>query len=171
MSTGRILIGSILILIGLSSLTGFPIFNLVFPVLLIWLGWTILAGRRGWPDGPMHQHPQNINHNGDLNEVLLFSNTNKMIKSDDFKGGKIVCVFSSAKIDLSNVKSSEKVMRMEVVAVFAELKVRIPENWIVVSDVSAIAGAMENKTHPKKEKTVELHLNGSSVFGGIEISN
>jgi hypothetical protein len=48
---------------------------------------------------------------------------------------------------------------------------RIPEDWAVVSNVTAILGGVDDKTRPLVEPVGTLVLEGLALMGGIEIKD
>lgn len=166
MSNGRLIIGIILIAIGIASITGIDLFRFIIPALLIWWGYTILTGRRIGRSSDAA-----ITSESELNEVLIFSGTNRRIDATDFKGGKVTVVFGGADIDLTKVKTKEKSLRLELVTVFGGIRLRVPENWLVQSEATAILGGVSNKAQVTKQAAVTLRITGASIFGGIDITN
>lgn len=165
--TARYIIGLFFIVLGLSVLTGFDVGQFIGPVILIAIGWIILTGRsRRFDKDNLRETEQDF-----LDEVFVFSGTQKSIKSDKFAGGKVVTIFGGAELDLADVKSKEKNINMELVSVFGGIRMRVPENWHVTSEAVGIIGGVDNKTKVNKQKSTELHVNGAAVFGGIEIFN
>jgi hypothetical protein len=94
----------------------------------------------------------------------------KVVKSENFKGGKVTMVFAGGEIDLSNVKTTAKEIDLNITTVFAGAKLIIPKGWKVNTQGTAIFGGYDNKVVPG-EGSVTLNLRGSAVFGGIEIVN
>lgn len=165
----RIIFGVVIILIGISALTGFSLFQFAFALLLIFIGVKVLTSRsRKW--NVKWDDIKSIDNEDVVNEVAIFSPINKVVKSDNFKGGKIVMVFAGGEIDLSHVKTSAKDVDMELVAIFGGGKLIVPKDWRVNSHGVAIFGGYNNKTE-KGESGSTLNLKGAAVFGGIEIVN
>lgn len=167
MSTPRIIIGGLIILLGLSALTGLDVFQFFFPLLLIWIGWRILFGKRMFSsEGDFQKSSLSADT---IDEVLVFSGAKRTVKSDAFSGGRIIAVFGGADFDLSEAKASGKQISMELVAVFGGIQLRIPKNWHVTSEATSIMGGIDNKTQPEEKNGVELHIRGAAVLGGVEI--
>ncbi len=162
----RLVIGLIFILLGITALTGINLGRFIGPAVLIVIGIIILSGRNyGFSKGKTSSTAQDS-----LNEVLVFSGTQKRVVSENFKGGKIAAIFGGADFDLTDAKIKEKTAELEVVAVFGGVQLKVPKNWIVKSEAVGILGGVDDKTKPE-EKTVELHLRGAAIFGGIEVKN
>jgi hypothetical protein len=105
-----------------------------------------------------------------LNETLIWSGLNKTIRSSKFKGGKVVMIFSGGEIDISQVVALEKTVKLEFVSVFGGGRLIIPKNWKVNLKATAIFGGYNNKTEAGNGDTV-LEIEGTAIFGGIEIIN
>jgi hypothetical protein len=103
----------------------------------------------------------------------VFSGFKKNIISKDFKGGTISHVFAGGEINLNQADINGTVV-LEVKQVFSGLKIIVPSNWEIKTDVDTMFGGVEDKrphqsivTNPDKV----LVIKGSVVFGGIEIQN
>lgn len=163
---GRLLVGIILILIGIGSLTGVNIFRFLFPLLLIWWGYTIITGRRIGDSGT-----PGVSSESTLNEVLIFSGTNRKIQTDTFSGGKVITIFGGAEFDLTDVKTKSTQLQIELVSIFGGVKLRVPETWEVRSEAVAVLGGVTNKTARSKKSDVVVKVTGATIFGSIELEN
>lgn len=164
MRKGRIF-GIIIILLGLSVLFSFPFLNIIFAILIIWLGTRIMNKSYNFDD-----YKGEIKVSGDnLNKVFVFSPINKTVVSDNFSGGKIVNVFAGGQIDFSGVKASKNVIELEITNVFAGVKIIVPKDWKIDLDEVNVVGGIEDKT--KGDGKIVVKLKGSSIFGGMEITN
>ena len=162
----RIIIGTLLVLWGLSIFLGFSLFKFFFSIAIILFGISILTGRR-W--GNRSSVPViDINHEDFLNEVVVFGPLFKMVKSENFKGGKVTMVFSGGELDLSQVKTTAKEIDLNIVTVFSGVKIIVPKNWKVITQGTAIVGGYNNKT-ASTDSVVTLNLKGAAVFGGVEV--
>lgn len=114
------------------------------------------------------------NHNSDfLESVNVFAGSHQKVYSKKFKGGEVVAVFGGSDINLSQA-DFEGTITLEVVAVFGGVKIVIPPDWEVKSEVTAIFGGIDDKralapatSEPKKL----LIINGVAFFGGVDIRN
>lgn len=164
---GRIIVGTILVLWGLSALFGFSLFRFFFAVIIILLGVHFLTGRRPWRQS--NDEPT-ATSDGFLNEIAILSPVRKVVKTDDFKGGRVIMIFAGGEIDLREVKTQEKEISLEVTAVFGGAKVMVPKGWRVSRHGTAVIGGYDNRTALTDSATT-LIIRGSVVFGGVEITN
>ena len=167
MSTGQLIIGSILIAIGISSFTNFDIFHYLVPALFIFFGIRILLGRSR-SHGRM---TSSMLAQDDINEVAIFSGSQKRVQSSAFTGGKAASIFSSMDLDLTHAKIKGKRADMELNAVFGALKVIVPKDWHVVTEGAGVIGGFVNHTTGGTESSPKLYVRGGAVFGGVEIVN
>lgn len=162
------LFGLIFILIGIAALLGFSLFRFIFAVIIIAIGVKLLM--RGKKDGYGNESKQTPFTENSLNEITFFSPIYKTVKSQNFKSGKIIMIFSGGEIDLREAKTEAKEITIELVAIFGGVKITVPKTWRVSSQGTAIFGGYYNKTEQGIGE-VTLNLKGSVVFGSIEITN
>lgn len=98
----------------------------------------------------------------------------KIVLSKDFKGGEINCIMGGAEINFTqaDIIGSAK---LEINNIFGGTKLLIPANWEVVSDVVVVLGGIEDKrplpNDTQRSKDKILYIEGSCVFGGIDIKS
>ncbi len=168
---GTIIFGTILIVLGLSALLGVSLFKFVFALILIAIGIRIIIGKDYYHQWNWDFKPaQSTTNDNFINEVNIFSRADKAVKSEDFKGGKIVMIFSGGKIDLSQAKTSEKNIELEIVAIFGGGELIIPKGWKVNSQATSILGGYDVKVEGDNGEVI-LNLKGAAIFGGMRITN
>jgi predicted membrane protein len=165
----KIIIGGILIAWGIGALLNISIMKFVFALILIVIGLKVILGKEGTHFSNFGSSRSTSNENF-INEVNVFSSANKVIKSEDFKGGKITMIFSGGKIDLSQVKTSKNEIEMEVVAMFGGAQLIVPRGWKVNSQGTSIFGGYDTKIEGDGHE-VTLNLKGVAIFGGVKITN
>ncbi|HUD20255.1 MAG TPA: hypothetical protein VMR81_07470 [Patescibacteria group bacterium] len=169
MTTRRLIFGILFVFIGLSALTNFDWFHYAIPFIFIFIGLRILLFRK-WCSRAGAVRSSEL-HQDEINEIAIFSGSDKRVITSSFTGGKAVAVFSGMQIDLSEVKSKAKTMELELVAVFGGLKVIIPKGWRVSSEGAGVMGGFSNLTSGGTDASPRLHVKGVGVFGGVEIIN
>jgi len=165
----RIIIGILIIVIGLSALIGVSLFKFAFALTLIIIGIRIITGV-SWQRSHWGRDRKATTTEDFLNEVAIFSPLDKTVRSEGFRGGKIVVVFGGGQIDISQVKAFEKNVNIELTAVFGGAKLIIPKNWRVNSQGVGIFGGYSNKAVAAEGETT-LSIKGAAIFGGVEIIN
>ncbi|RZL66672.1 MAG: hypothetical protein EOO93_05290 [Pedobacter sp.] len=108
-----------------------------------------------------------------IEAVAVFGGSHQTVFSKNFKGGDVSAVFGGADINLTQADFNETV-KLDVTAVFGGIKLIVPQNWAVRSNVTAIFGSVEDKRGslmPNAEIQKTLILDGTAMFGGIEIKS
>ncbi len=164
----RLIIGALIVIIGISILLDLNLFEFLIPLLIIWIGVQIIMGK----DGTSNSSKLTEAQEDSIKRVLVFSGLNQAVQSDNFKGGEIVAVFGSVELDLSQVKTKEKNLKLELVSVFGSVEIKVPENWTVNSEGVGILGSFDNKANGgQTKKTVTADIKGISVLGSVEVRN
>ncbi len=107
-----------------------------------------------------------------IDDMFVFSGGERVVTTEDFKGGKTVNVFGGSTYDMTRSNLAEGIHVLEVFCVFGGTKVIVPSNWNVRIEVTSVLGAFEDKRKFLSE-TVNpkgtLVLKGIAVLGGGEI--
>jgi len=106
-----------------------------------------------------------------LDTVSVFGGVKKIILSKDFKGGEVVNIFGGAELDFIQADISGRVI-IDITQIFGGVKIIVPSNWQVVSDIAAVFASVDDKriktTAPLSSNKI-LVLKGVSIFAGIDI--
>lgn len=108
-----------------------------------------------------------------IDVVAVFGGNNQTVYSKNFKGGDISAVFGGADIIMTQADFAETAS-LDVTAIFGGIKLIVPQNWAIKSNVTAIFGSVEDKrSHltPTSDIQKTLILDGTAMFGGIEIKS
>lgn len=155
----------------------FSIGYLILPSLVILVGLAILFK----PNNKDEWHNRcGIKSDGDeitnkdkLEIVAIFCGSKKRIISKDFKGGEMVAVFGGVELNLTNADFDREIV-IDTTVVFGGLKIIIPNNWELKTQMTSIAAGIEDKRRTDGLQVVPdktLILTGTVVFGGIDIQN
>lgn len=183
-----ILIGSIFL--ADHNIRGFNFRQFIFPAILILIGLIYIIRPRQRRD-TLLQEPANVYHRTDMendptieaeegnidpefvNINSLFGGVKRGIFSKNFKGGAVTTFMGGAELNLlqSDLKGP---VYLEVNNVFGGTKLIVPSNWDIQNDVTAIFGGVEDKRNLqmlKPDPIKKVFIKGTSLFGGIEITN
>ena len=175
---GRVLVGTILIIIGINALFGLSLWQYFWPAVLIILGLWILMGRSG-----EHHHRHFKVKNGKIideetsnhfNYAATFQGMDKRVVTEDFRGGNIEATFGGLNLDLREAKIKVKTpVTLKVDTTLGGVNIKVPSSWLVENQIHGFAGGVHDTTiHPgEKNKTGTLILTGSATLGGVEITN
>jgi predicted membrane protein len=138
--------------------------SVFWPSILILIGIRIMLGKVGTP--------HNIDKRDALETVNVFSGSDIKNQSQNFEGGNVTAVFGGFNLDLRNAVISEKGAVINATAVFGGGDIIVPRDWKVIFSGMPLFGGWEDKTHYEgtDEKKV-LKINGTIIFGGIEVKN
>jgi hypothetical protein len=105
--------------------------------------------------------------------TTVFGGAKRKIFSKNFRGGRTTCIFGGSDIDMTQADINGTII-IDVVQIFGGVKMIIPANWEVKSDVSVILGGIDDKRNvptaglaPNKK----LVLTGTVIFGGVDIKS
>jgi predicted membrane protein len=147
-----------------------------WPVLLILLGLFILSrsglfGRKS--GGPV------IATTGEdfvyLEEVNVFSGSDRKISGVKLKGGKITSIFGGSDLDLTEAGLSDGINVIEVLYLFGGSSLTVPRDWNVINQVTTVLGGFTDKRsnlpQPGEIQQKTLIIRGVVIFGGGEIKS
>lgn len=108
-----------------------------------------------------------------LEELAFFGGGDRVIRTEDFRGGSVNVIFGGFDIDLREAVMKEDSATIDVFVCFGGLDLRVPADWTVVIQVTPIFGSSEYKPAPggplagSARKT--LTITGAVIFGGVEV--
>lgn len=113
-------------------------------------------------------------NNGDVIDLVnVFSGSKQQFYSKNLLGGEIVAVFGGAELNFIQSDFEGRIV-IEITAIFGGVKLIIPPNWVVKSEVTPIFGGLHDRravvTHVEGHPKV-LVIKGIALLGGIDISN
>ncbi len=145
----------------------------LWPLLLIAIGMALLLRNRSPRyDGRGRSAEREIGMDY-LDEVSVFSGGEKMITSQEFKGGKITNIFGGSEINMLNAKLAAGTNYIDVFTLFGGSTLIIPAHWNVKVDMISVFGGFSDKRDFKSrdvgKEDPELYIKGVTLFGGGEI--
>jgi predicted membrane protein len=147
-----------------------PVFRL-WPILLVAAGLRVVwRGFAGYT--PPRARIDSASTDSVLNESAAFGGGERKLSSPDFKGGHVSVAFGGFDIDLSDCAIRNPEVAIEVLSAFGGVDFKVPPSWNVTLRVVSVFGGADDKTvHPADPAAPRLVITGSTVFGGVEISN
>jgi len=108
-----------------------------------------------------------------VDEISIFSGSEKIITSKEFKGGKMTSIFGGTSLNLVNSDLAQGTNILDVFVLFGGTDIVVPSDMNVKVNVTAIFGGFsddrkmiaENEDNNGKE----LVINGLVLFGGGEV--
>ncbi|NCA84908.1 MAG: hypothetical protein EOM83_04950 [Clostridia bacterium] len=175
---------------GFFMINKFYFFNIsfwqvVWPLVLIVIGVSIILKHnntrrqlsdpeRFTPEGD--SIPNGIGSDNDyIDEVSIFSGSEKTITSKNFRGGKITSIFGGSEINLTQAQLAHGNNNLEVTAIFGGSTLIVPPDWQIKVNVTAVFGGISDKRYKRQDvptdETKILYINGLVLFGGGEIKS
>jgi predicted membrane protein len=148
--------------------------SLFWPSMLILLGLVVIFSSRRHGGASIFSHKKKATGDDILDEVSVFGGGDKIVNSQQFKGGKITHIFGGSKIDFTQAKLAPGKHYLDVLLVFGGTKLIIPEGWDIKMEVTSVFGGFSDKRVKSRvvtETDRKLVITGTSIFGGGEIVN
>jgi len=169
--------GWILLTIGLVFLIPdilyipYPVRRLFWPVLLIVIGLLIIFRSTGVAKTSNAEAAKTDY----IDDFAILGGGDRIITSENFKGGKVTALFGGSKIDLTKAKLAPGQNVIDVFCMFGGSTLIVPENWNIKVEVVSILGGFSDKRTVRTETTMdvgkEIVIRGVVMFGGGEIKN
>jgi predicted membrane protein len=137
----------------------------MWPVLLVFFGaylvWRGITGPR----------PVRVDGKGSISATAILSGIKRRNSSRAFSGGDVTAIMGSCEIDLRQAAINGDAM-LDVLAVWGGIEITVPDDWAVMLDVTALLGAVEDRTRPPLGAAAHrLTIRGAVVMGGVEVRN
>jgi predicted membrane protein len=108
--------------------------------------------------------------NSFIKAVAIMGGFKRINTSQNFKGGELTAIMGGFELDLRDASIKEEAT-IDIFTMMGGMSMRIPEDWLVIIDVSPFMGGYDDKTHHPTESTKRLVIKGTTIMGGIEIKN
>jgi len=148
----------------LSTLDVADIGAFLWPGLLVVVGLLVIFGRRPkWEHGATGQIVSNF---------TVFSGSQLVSRSESFEGGNLTALFGGIELDLRDAQLASP-NSLDVFAAFGAVEITVPHGWQVVIKGLPLFGGFENATAKDdiSPDSPTLILNGTALFGGIEVKH
>ncbi len=129
-------------------------------------GWVLktgLTGRQKIPADSMDY----------IDDMSIFGGGDKMITSQNFRGGRLTCVFGGSKINLLKADLAKGQNIIDIFAMFGGTKLVIPTGWNVKIEITSLFGGFNDKRPVPPDNVIdpskELVIKGIVIFGGGDI--
>ncbi|MBS1651568.1 MAG: hypothetical protein JSU07_06110 [Bacteroidetes bacterium] len=117
----------------------------------------------------------NENNDSYSNSTAIMGAVKKTIISKNYKGGSIEAILGGAEINLLQADMSS-VATLEISVIMGGVKLYIPSNWEVKSELTSIMAGIEDLRSSNRSSNTEntekiLILKGSVIMGSIEVKS
>lgn len=150
------------------------IWQVLWPSILIIIGLSIIfdKGTRKHKSevDPEKWEKENIVNEDIVDYFTVFSGIENTNYSKNFKGGKLTAIFAGIELDLRDAEMERKNAVISATAIFGGIDIIVPPHWNVEVQATPILGGVEKHTKfNRDEDAPTLKIDGTAVFGGIEI--
>lgn len=164
-----LLIG-IVLLLGCQDIISFDlIWKLAFPVILVIIGLSLIF--KNVIDDKVGNEIKKLNENNKEGKsyCATFGGQNVNFDEEKFTGADVNAIFGGVKLDLKNAIIDQDVV-INASAIFGGIDIYVPKNVKVKTKSVPIFGGVNNKANiSPDEKSYTIYINGTAIFGGIEI--
>ncbi len=167
-----ILIGGVFWLRQIYGYTFRDIFTIGIPVLLVLAGLMLIFPqllRR------KKKHRERItDRDPELSAVHVFSGGSRVIESDHFSGGEVVCVFGGADLHFRGSSLAPGKNILHTTCIFGGCDVYVPDDWSVQLEATQVFGEASDKrfrntVKPAEDPDKTLIIKGFMLFGGLDV--
>ncbi|MDQ2871130.1 MAG: cell wall-active antibiotics response protein, partial [Acidobacteriota bacterium] len=113
-----------------------------------------------------------------LNEFALMGGGDRVVRSQDFRGGEVTAIMGGFQIDLRGAAIGGDSAELEVFTLWGGVDLRVPEDWNVVVRGVPVLGVFSSSTRSAGSAVSEgraagktLVVKGMSIMGGVEVKN
>ena len=145
------------------------IWKLVFPVILVVIGLSIIF--KDTLGGKVSSEIKKLNEkrNGENSYCATFAGQDVKFDGENFTGADLTAVFGGVKCYLRNAIIESDVV-INASSTFGGIEIYVPSNVKIKIKSMPIFGGIENKANTKvDENSHTIYINGTAIFGGVEI--
>ena len=154
-----LVVGVVLLLVCQDMISFDIVWKLMLPLILVFIGLSIIFGGK----------VKEGTNNKEREFCACFGGQTVKFDGQDFKGATVNGIFGGITLDLRNAKIKDGSV-IEAAAIFGGVNILIPEDLKVEIKSTSIFGGVTDKTKAKEKKDkITLYVNGSAIFGGVEI--
>ena len=164
-----LLIG-IALFLGCQDIINFDlIWKLALPTVLVIIGLSIIF--KDTLGGKVNEEIKKLNEkrSGANTYCATFSGQKVKFDKEPFTGADLTAVFGGVECDLRNAIIESDVV-INVSSIFGGIDILVPSNVKIKTKSTSIFGGVENKSNTNgEENTHTIYVNGTAIFGGVEI--
>ncbi|MCD6354206.1 MAG: hypothetical protein J7L95_01530 [Prolixibacteraceae bacterium] len=172
--------GTILIVIGGFFLVPevatipYELRRLGWPLLVIGIGVVLLITHR--KKNEPHISEKSKQGMDFFDDFVIFGGREVFVNSQNFYGGKVTTMFGGAEYDMRQTTLSQNGAVVDCVSIFGGSGFKVPPDWTVKNEVTAVFGAFSDKRGTTLNQVVTdpaktLIIKGFTAFGGIEVKH
>lgn len=165
------LVAGVLLLLGQQNIfNSHLIGELIFPIILVIIGFSIISRGRGRRRSHDVKLLTNSTNNGDVPDyTAIFGSQELRFPGEVFRGASLTAVFGGVDLDLRDAVINEDIT-ITATAIFGGVDLKVPSNVRVDISSTPIFGGTSNKAiQPIGANPATIYLNSVCIFGGVDI--
>lgn len=151
----------------------FRTYRLFWPALFIIAGVIILTNARWFKSD--NWKSRSTASSDEIDITHIFGGGERIVTSDNFKGGRITAIFGGSEIDFTRAQLAPGTNEVEVTFIFGGGSLIVPSDWNVVLEVTPILGGFSDSRKIVHSNPIDvsktLVIKGTVIFGGGEIKS
>lgn len=179
-TTGTVLIilGSVFLLPEVMHIP-YELRRIAWPMIIVGVGIILLVSQTGkhrkvppiFETGSSSSSQAGSNY---FDDFVIFGGREVYIDSQQFVGGKSSSIFGGTEYDLRQASLSQNGAVIDALTLFGGCGFKVPPDWTVKNEVTAIFGAFTDKrggslNHIVSDPSKTLIIKGFAAFGGVEV--
>lgn len=141
-----------------------------WPLILVVAGIMMIVRASSYHRRTESSNAETNDANSFIKAVAVMGGFKRINNSQDFKGGELTAIMGGFELDLRDASIKQEAV-IDIFTMMGGMSMRVPEDWLVIFDVTPFMGGYDDKTRPPKESTKRLVIRGTTIMGGIEIKN
>ena len=151
----------------------FRTYRLFWPALFIIAGIIVLTNARWFR--AEHFRSSSTSSSDLIDIVHIFGGGERVIHSQNFRGGKVTSIFGGAEIDFTRAQLAPGTNEIELACIFGGASLIVPSDWHVVIEVTPILGGFSDSRKIIPGNPIDISktlvIKGAVIFGGGEIKS
>ncbi len=149
-------------------------FRYIWPLFIIFFGLRILFAR---PGDTNFARPGESGAAGSTDETIdaftVFSALKTRITAQNFRGGRVTCVFGGGEIDLRDAALDGGRAAIEATVAFGGIEIRVPTGWRIQMTATPLFGGCADETDNRvtAADAPVLQVKAFAAFGGVTVKN
>lgn len=164
------LLVGIALFLGCQNILDFDsIWKLALPAILVVIGLSMIFKDTLGGEVSSQIRKLNEKRNGENSYSAVFAGQNVKFEEEKFTGANLTAVFGGIKCDLRNAIIESDIV-INASGIFGGIEIYVPTNVKIKIKSMPIFGGVENKANTQTdENSNTIYINGTAIFGGIEI--
>jgi len=161
-----LIVGVILLLCAQDILKFELVGKLIFPVILVGIGLSLLLKDK--VESKVKEKIKTLNQDGLEEYYATFSGQEINLKGEEFKGASLNAIFGGIDLNLSETQIQKDTL-INITSVFGGVDIKVPSNVNVKVKSTSIFGGVDNKVRKYTENLPTIYVKAFCLFGGADI--